>query len=450
MKSNAGVQYVSGPMRLTVAVLIAVFMVVLGFGAVIQPRAFGRSNSSLIVIRKFDEFGTLGHCDLGARLDNFAIQLMNDPSYLGQIVAYGPEGEGIGSGRQRLKLMKDYLTDTRGLPGSRIKTIYAGRNKELVQPLTELWITPPGAKLDPLKFETNIDTFKGKFAEEKSNDFIDILYPEEMGPGIGLAVDAAFADMLQEQKKSVAYIVAFNGETSVPGSARRAAASQLETLKEHKADVSRIKTIFAGVSKETMIQLWILPAGDPPPATASTADPPPVKNVKITAQPDITMAFPENERVVFNRMLEVLKEQPAVKAVVIVSLAKPEPEPEPEPEATPIAIPSPEPLTESALAGEGDPTPADLPKMVEKWREELIKTHKIQPERFIVLFVEGPPDNSYNYLDLWVMPPGQPLPNPNDDEEEGDEDAVEKLYENLPPPDPHSLGTRLSALIRGN
>jgi hypothetical protein len=80
--------------------------------------------------RKFDEFGHTGGCEYGARLDNFAIQLQNEPAVKGYIVCYGPEGEGSGTGRYAMEVAKDYLINTRALPPERIKTIYGGRFKE--------------------------------------------------------------------------------------------------------------------------------------------------------------------------------------------------------------------------------------------------------------------------------------------------------------------------------
>jgi hypothetical protein len=38
--------------------------------------------------RSFDSFGTLRPGDLGARLDNFAILLLEEPQTIGHIVAY--------------------------------------------------------------------------------------------------------------------------------------------------------------------------------------------------------------------------------------------------------------------------------------------------------------------------------------------------------------------------
>jgi hypothetical protein len=390
------------------------------FIALVGVRAKAQSDS---ITRKFDEFERVGHCDLGARLDNYAIQLQNTPGSTAHIVAYGPDVEGPGSGRSRLGLIKDYLVNIRGLPKSRIKVIYAGRNSEVEEPRVQLWITPAGAApVEPHRFETDVNTFKGLFAiKEFEEEYIDIFYPDEMGPGIGLATNAAFADMLHQQNKAIAYIVAYHGEDAVPGAARRFASDQLDDLKAYKIDASRIKTIFAGVRKKTTLHLWILPPGEPAPANDAGPEEPPKKNVLITSQGDLILGNPENQRAVFNRMLEVLRAQPTLKAFVIVTMEAAQPERQP------------------------DPDVADLPKLIQKWRDELTNTHKIRPDRFIVVFTTAPPDEGGGYLQLWVVPPGQPFPDPNDEADEAD-----KTEENLTPDAAPSLGSRLGALIRGN
>jgi len=385
---------------------VVILMVFMGFAAAAQAHGL------VITPTKFDEFGNIGHCDLGARLDNFAIALQQEPQTVGHIIAYGPEGDGPGTGKFALKLIKDYLLEARGLPKRRVITIYAGRNEPLYQPKIQLWITPKGAAApNPASFETTIETFKGLFVEDETADYIDVIAEaEDMGPGIGLSIDAAFADLLKQQKTAVPYIVIYNGEAAVPGSAQRAAERQLEGLKRHKVDVSRIKTIFGGVRKKTLLQLWLTAPGDPPPVKDAGPEPLPLRNAHITYQVDFILGMPENERAVFNRMLEVLRGQPLVKVVAIVTLEAPD-----------------EPVAEV----ENDLPPVDLPKMVQKWREELTNTHKIRSERFIVLFTTAGPEEAGGYINLWAVPPGQPLPGP-DDEPENDPSKVVKDPERRP------------------
>jgi len=88
--------------------------------------------------RKFDEYGNIRFNDEKARLDNFAIQLQNEPSARGVIVGYGScDAEGT----TRANRAKDYLVNTRGIDASRIDVIDGGCLPEL---LVQLWIAPQG------------------------------------------------------------------------------------------------------------------------------------------------------------------------------------------------------------------------------------------------------------------------------------------------------------------
>jgi hypothetical protein len=95
--------------------------------------------------RKIDEFGRVGGCDHSARLDNFAIELMNDPGAVGYIITYGPAGTGNGTAFYRAEVSENYLTNSRGLEPGRVRTVNGGRYKARDESFTELWIAPPGA-----------------------------------------------------------------------------------------------------------------------------------------------------------------------------------------------------------------------------------------------------------------------------------------------------------------
>jgi hypothetical protein len=91
--------------------------------------------------RKFDEYGNIRFNDEKARLDNFAIQLQNEPTARGAIVGYGScDAEG----NTRANRAKDYLVNTRGIDASRIDVIDGGCLPELQ---VQLWIVPQGATL---------------------------------------------------------------------------------------------------------------------------------------------------------------------------------------------------------------------------------------------------------------------------------------------------------------
>ncbi|MEA2175213.1 MAG: hypothetical protein QOD00_2805 [Blastocatellia bacterium] len=89
--------------------------------------------------RKFDTYGNIKFNDEKARLDNYAIQLQNEPGSQGYIIAYG---SCTGEGQARADRAKDYLVNTRGIDAGRIVTVDGGCRSELT---VELWIVPSGA-----------------------------------------------------------------------------------------------------------------------------------------------------------------------------------------------------------------------------------------------------------------------------------------------------------------
>jgi len=89
--------------------------------------------------RKFDEYGNIRFNDEKARLDNYAIQLQNEPGSTGTIIVYG---SCAGEAQQRGDRAKDYLVNTRGIEAGRITVIDGGCRAELK---VELWIVPQGS-----------------------------------------------------------------------------------------------------------------------------------------------------------------------------------------------------------------------------------------------------------------------------------------------------------------
>jgi hypothetical protein len=88
---------------------------------------------------KFDEYGNITFNDEKARLDNYAIQLQNQPGAQGYIVAYG---SCAGEAQARADRAKDYLVNTRQIDAGRLVTVDGGCRSDLA---VELWIVPTGA-----------------------------------------------------------------------------------------------------------------------------------------------------------------------------------------------------------------------------------------------------------------------------------------------------------------
>jgi opacity protein-like surface antigen len=96
-----------------------------------------------IEARKLDEYGTLKPAEENSRLDNFGIELQNDPTAQGYIIAYGGRANKPGDAKKAAGKARDYLVSKRGLDAQRVVVVDGGRRE---QPSLELWIVPSGAE----------------------------------------------------------------------------------------------------------------------------------------------------------------------------------------------------------------------------------------------------------------------------------------------------------------
>jgi len=93
--------------------------------------------------RKFDEFPNITRNDEKARLDNYAVELQNDPQSTAYIVIH-PSRSGISADVQKhTSRVLDYLVNSRGLDDRRIVTMVGEARDDL---MVELWSCPQGAK----------------------------------------------------------------------------------------------------------------------------------------------------------------------------------------------------------------------------------------------------------------------------------------------------------------
>jgi hypothetical protein len=88
---------------------------------------------------KFDEYGNIKFNDEKARLDNYAIQLQNQPGSTATIIVYG---SCAGEAQTRGDRAKDYLVNTRGIEAGRITVVDGGCRSDLA---VQLWIVPAGS-----------------------------------------------------------------------------------------------------------------------------------------------------------------------------------------------------------------------------------------------------------------------------------------------------------------
>jgi hypothetical protein len=102
---------------------------------------------------KIDEYGNISFEDEKARLDNFAISLMESADMVGYLVAYGGRRARRGEARRRAERAKRYVTQVRGVPASRVVTIDGGHREDLTVELRlrpkDVPPPPPAPTVDP-------------------------------------------------------------------------------------------------------------------------------------------------------------------------------------------------------------------------------------------------------------------------------------------------------------
>ncbi|HEV3470472.1 MAG TPA: hypothetical protein VG148_14210 [Pyrinomonadaceae bacterium] len=117
-----------------------------------------------------DEYGDISFEDEKARLDNFAIELQNDPTAQGYVIAYGGRRARPGEARRRADRAKEYLAAVRGIDASRVVVVDGGFREDLT---VVLWALPQGATppqasptVDPAEVEINWDAPAAQPPEE--------------------------------------------------------------------------------------------------------------------------------------------------------------------------------------------------------------------------------------------------------------------------------------------
>jgi hypothetical protein len=93
--------------------------------------------------KKFDEFPTIAYNDEKARLDNYAIELQNDPTSTAYVIVYPGQRGRTGDVQRHTTRIVDYLVNSRGIGSNRIVTLVGPARDDL---LVELWLCPQGAK----------------------------------------------------------------------------------------------------------------------------------------------------------------------------------------------------------------------------------------------------------------------------------------------------------------
>jgi hypothetical protein len=105
-----------------------------------------RIDGGVICGLAFDEYGDIKFIDEKSRLDNFAIQILNEPGSRGHLLAYAGQRTYPNEAAERLKRAKNYLVKVRHIDPERIITVDGGHRQELV---VTLRVLPAGVSAPP-------------------------------------------------------------------------------------------------------------------------------------------------------------------------------------------------------------------------------------------------------------------------------------------------------------
>jgi len=218
--------------------------------------------------RKFDEFDDIDASFLIARLDNFAVQIQNEPGSKAFLIVYRTRRDLPGLSNKYAHRMRSYLINSRGLPSERIVIVDGGVASCLWQ---ELWIVMPGTAPKPREdaYDNSYRPSVYKFDEhyyqlEKSHPDMLIYWP--IAPENLIGYLEAFGETLLKDRKLVGYLVAFrDADRDNQGITQRMLRTERNFLiKELRIDPARIKIIDGGYRPSRTMELWIAKPGQRP------------------------------------------------------------------------------------------------------------------------------------------------------------------------------------------
>jgi len=130
--------------------------------------AFSLTGATSDKMRQFDEFGDINCEDEMARLDNFAVQLQNEPAAKGVLIFYGGRRfigrlPKQGEAGARAARMKPYLVERRRISSERVIVIDGGYREEFQ---VVLWVIP--AEMTPPEPSLTIPAKDIKFQKGKA------------------------------------------------------------------------------------------------------------------------------------------------------------------------------------------------------------------------------------------------------------------------------------------
>lgn len=261
---------------------------------VVWVEAFSQTKSP--VARKFDEFGDILLSDLKARLDNFAVQLQQEPNTRGFIIVYRSRRDLPGLSHALATRSRYYLLENRSIAKDRLALVDGGVAMCLTQ---ELWIVDPGAAPKP-RDDARIGYF---YRPDHAWKFFEYGFlPPELHKRFGVTGPSqeedrldVYANEVKKDKTSIACVIVYAQYDPSPGlvdysgnyeperevmmdragtARRRLTFEKDELVRIYGISASRIRLIDGGYRKSRMVELWVLPRGEHLPIPTPNSFPP--------------------------------------------------------------------------------------------------------------------------------------------------------------------------------
>jgi hypothetical protein len=216
--------------------------------------------------RLIDSFGEIQWSDLIARLDNFAIDLQNEPGSKGVVVFYGAKHRFPAWPRRRADSALDYLVNTRGLDAARLSILNGGLRDETA---FELWFVPQGAGLTVKPFDVSLLMSGEKTAlpfdrfvviERGDHPVAEYYFATPYVDDAGIY--AYFAEALRRDPGLRGCVIGYTWRRgSLAASRRIASRAKLTIAKSHAVDLSRVVALGGGRRDYKTVELWLVPPG---------------------------------------------------------------------------------------------------------------------------------------------------------------------------------------------
>ena len=226
-----------------------------------------------------DEFGVLCSEELLARYDYFLGQVHANTTAKGLIVFYGDETS-EGRNISLYRFIKDWYPKVRQFQGQKLEFV-RGFNQR--QTKIEFWLVHEGALKTSVRpyqpFEirstTRYDVVRGDFHKIKGRTYFYFDGFYELGCDFGPNI-FGFSQHLRTDRDLTGYLVVYSEFNKGKRYADRVITYALKHLvKNSRLPRSRFKTIYGGERKNTEVEFWLVPKGNPPPNLIPNQNTPP-------------------------------------------------------------------------------------------------------------------------------------------------------------------------------